>query len=275
MRTGTRTKPAAIFQAPHHLHFDLRARAKQEMTPDALAGPERLGGEGRAAGEPVGQQQGLLGQTRQQAQGEFPLRLALVPDGGRQGIVQSQFQEHAGADLGEGGAPAPRLGLAQGGVILRGVGHTVLGAIQRGQQPTAPKGLRVATRAGQRTEHPLHQFRENLPGQTRPAITTSAVAERILKEHRKMCAQRAGGVHDVKDQGGQQTAQGHARLASATLWDRGQNRCPPTSPSKPPESPEALMGAGRGAEGWGCGVRTAQRGGGPGGFRRWTWIFVV
>ena len=122
-----------------------------------------------------------------------------MSDRRRQGIVQPQLQEHAGGDFGESGAASPCFGLAQRAVILRGVGHAVLGAIQRGQSPTAPVSLGVSPPLSQRPKHSLHQVGKDLPRQPGSAIRTGAVAERILKERRKMFCKRADLIHDMKD----------------------------------------------------------------------------
>src|SRR5438874_1432852 len=67
----------AVLKTLGHLDFDLRASTKQKLAAHSLTSPQCLRRKRRAARKPVCQQEHLFGQTRQQAQGQFPFRLSL------------------------------------------------------------------------------------------------------------------------------------------------------------------------------------------------------
>src|SRR5439155_1835621 len=65
-----------------------------------------------------------------------------------------------------------------------------------------------------------HQFGEDLPGQTGTALTPRTVGQGCVEELGEMLGERAGGVHEVEDQGREQLPQRHARSAPAPLGQR-------------------------------------------------------
>ena len=72
----------AVAKPLEHLDFDVGARSKQKVTAHLPTGRQGPIPKGRTAMPPVGQQQGALGQTRQQVPGQLPFRLARLADGG-------------------------------------------------------------------------------------------------------------------------------------------------------------------------------------------------
>ena len=118
--------------------------AKHEMTANPLARGPRVDDERRHAIQTIAEQQHASGQLRHQPAREFPFGLALPPDAGGQRIVQAQFQQHAGRDLGKRGAPATGAGLRSRSENLRGVRQTELRPIERQPRANRARRRRVA-----------------------------------------------------------------------------------------------------------------------------------
>ena len=193
------------------------------MAAHLFARRRRRRDEGGAAVQPVGQEQRLLGHPGQPLQGQRPLRLAAPPDGRRQRIMQAQFEQDAGGELGEGRAAAPGSGLARGGLELRRVGQTERRAIQGDQPPAAPERLGLGGGLGQRTQAQAQQLGEDFPRQAGPAFTERTHRQGVPAELGEMFGQRAGGAHDMEDQGLEHPGQRDAWLAPAALGQRGQS----------------------------------------------------
>ena len=103
------------------------------MAAGLFTGGQGRGDEGGAPVQTIGQQERLGGQRGQQFQGQRPLGLTAPPDGRGQGMMQAQFEQHAGGELGKGGATAAAPGLARRGFDLGRVGQAELRASQRRQ----------------------------------------------------------------------------------------------------------------------------------------------
>ena len=69
-----------------------------------------------------------------------------------------------------------------------------------------------------------HQLTEDFPGQAGAAFAEGTLAKSILKELPEMFGQRAGSVHEMKDQGREHLGQRDARTTSAPPGQGGQNR---------------------------------------------------
>jgi hypothetical protein len=174
-----------------------------------------VGHKGRAAIQAIAQQQGPLGQLRQQLEGQCPLGLAAAANRGGEGIVQPHFQQDVRRQLREGGAPAAGLRLGDRTVRdLRRIGQAELRPIERDESPSAPERIGVAA-CRPRAQGPPQQVCKSLPRQASAPIRPRTVGERFAEQLEEVVGQGAGALHDVKGKRGQQVGQGHARLASA------------------------------------------------------------
>jgi hypothetical protein len=162
--------------------------------------------------------------------------------------VLAEFQQHATDDLGEGRAPAPTLGFLGRALDLGRVAQTQLHAIERRQQPTVPERIRVPPFLRPRSQRALHQLVEHLPRQAGAAAGAGTVVERVVEEQGEVFGQRAGVVHEVKDERGQEGQQGHARFASAA---RAQGGGEVTEQLLPGSEEAAVVGRSRGRRGFG------------------------
>jgi peptidoglycan hydrolase-like protein with peptidoglycan-binding domain len=174
--------------------------------------------------QPIGQQQRTFGQLTQELVRQFPFRLAGSTDGGGQRIVPADFQQHARGQLGKGGAAPPALGLLEGRLDLGGVGQAERRAVQRQQTPRAPERFGMSPAVGPRSQCPLHQLGEDLPGQTRATIRPRTVGQRLVEEFQEMLGERAGAIHEVEDEGRQELGQWHARFSAAAFGDARHSR---------------------------------------------------
>lgn len=136
--------------------------------------------------------------------------------------MQTDFQEHAGGELGKRGAPTPASGFLDRAVDLRRVGQTELGAIQCQQPPTAPERFGMATPAGQRSQSALQQFGKDLPWQPGTPIRPGTGGQGRAEELEAVLGQSAGTIHEMKDESWQQLGQRHARFAPAPSSQGGR-----------------------------------------------------
>ena len=137
--------------------------------------------------------------------------------------MQAQFEQDAGGELGESRAAPAGFGLARGGLDLRRVGQTELRAIQGDQPPAAPERLGLGGGLGQRTQAQAQHLGEDFSRQAGPTFTERTLRQGVPAEPGENFGQRAGGAHDMEDQGLEHPGQRDAGLGPAALGQRGQS----------------------------------------------------
>jgi hypothetical protein len=188
----------------------------------------------------VGQQQRLGGPLGQQLQRQGPFRLAAPADGRGQGMMQAQFEQHAGGDFGEGGPPAPAFGLARRGLALRRVGQTELRAVQRDPPPAPPERLGRRGRLGQGTQPQPHQLRGRPPTAggcgARSTNCRPGNRRRAGRSVRPTCRRRSSHERPGPAAPGPAARAADARAAGARPAKRRRN-----TPGKPRENPSGPL----------------------------------
>src|SRR6266850_2435432 len=143
---GEADEPTAVGESLDQAGLDRPRGPQQEMAAHTPARGVRHPRKGDDAIQTIAQQQGPLRQLRQQPLGQRPLRFALAADRRGQRIVQPDFQQDRGRDLGERRAATARVGFLECRRDLRRVDQTELGAVEGDEAPSPPEGLAVLAR---------------------------------------------------------------------------------------------------------------------------------
>ena len=232
----------AIGESLDQAGLDRPGGPQQEMAADAPARGVRHHRERDDTIQAIAQQQRPLRQLRQQPLGQRPLRFALAAHRRRQRIVQPDFQEDRGRDLGECRTATARPRFLDRRGDLRGIDQTELGAIETDQAPASPERVAMPPRRRAGPQRAPHQLGKDLPWQPQPPIRPGTVGQGRAKQLEEMLGQRAGVLHHVKRQRRQHLGEQHARLPPAP---RGQRR----HAARADQAPLRLQEAGRGVVG--------------------------